>query len=449
MSRGFPMMHLQMNAFYLVVAAVSAFLCLGQGCPMPRVPDNTERLTLQRVVDGLVRPVDLQALPDDQLLVVDQVGVIWIVDARGRLRETPFLDIRDRMVDLSGLYDERGLLSLALHPDFGNNGRLFVVYNAPLTADYDAQNDSLWRLSEFQVYRNDRDRVDSDSEIILIEVAKPQPNHNGGQVAFGPQGYLYVSLGDGGGANDAGFGHNPDIGNGQDLTTALGKILRYDASVPGQLIVPVDNPYINDPNALGGIYAVGFRNPWRFSFDEDSGRLFVSDAGQALNEEINLVQSGGNYGWPIREGTQCFNQDDPTVPLTSCNDFGPGGDLLTDPILEYGHGNEIGDPARRAVVGGHVYRGSVPSLTGLYLFGDWSSNSAIPDGSIFLAEEQLDETWTYREVAIVGQGNGRLNRYVNGFGQDNAGESYLLTSGNSGLYGNTGEVLKIVGVSGL
>jgi glucose/arabinose dehydrogenase len=235
-----------------------------------------------------VSPVGLAAPPDGsgRLFILDQIGAVRIVDADGMLLPAPFLNLADRMVPLAVegafSYDERGLLGLAFHPDYATNGRFFVFYTAPKGADQPDEFDSESHISEFHVGA-DPNVGDPASEQVLLRIGKPQSNHNGGQLAFGPDGFLYISTGDGGGANDTGDGHNPAIGNGQDKTTLLAKILRIDVDSGSPYGLPPDNPFLADPTARPEIYALGTRNPWRFSFDSGGAhRLFVGDVGQDL-----------------------------------------------------------------------------------------------------------------------------------------------------------------------
>jgi glucose/arabinose dehydrogenase len=306
--------------------------------------------------------------------------------------------------------------------------------------------DSRVRLSEFVASESDPNIADAASEKVLLEVNKPQSNHNGGQLAFGPDGYLYVGIGDGGGANDTGLGHTEDIGNGQDLTKLLGKILRYDVSTPGVLQIPDSNPFAEGSVAQPAIYAYGFRNPWRFSFDTGGAhQLFCADVGQNLYEEVDIVIAGANYGWNIREGLSCFDPQNPNRPPDSCPDIGGSGEPLIDPIIEYSHQRRGTSITGKAVVGGFVYRGSaMPELQGAYIFGDWSSSFINANGSILVATEIIAETWQVNEAGIAGCLRRKLNKYVLGFGQDLQGELYIFTARRSGPSGDTGEVFKII-----
>ncbi len=420
------------------------------GCPL-QPPVLTLGLSL--IAQGLTSPVGM-AVPQDgsgRIFIVDQIGQIRIIDSSGTLLSEPFLDVSDRLVDLGfdgpGTFDERGLLSLAFHPDFVNNGRFFIFYTVPLNEGDPEGFNSRSRISEFLVSQSDPNMADFESEMILLEILEPQFNHDGGQLAFGPDGYLYISVGDGGNANDIGMGHTPDLGNGQDPSNPLGTILRYNADTPGDLIVPDSNPFVDNPNILDEIYAYGLRNPWRFSFDTGGERrLFCSDAGQDLYEEVDIIVAGGNYGWNIKEGSKCFDPDDPANPPTQCPSIDANGESLIDPIIEYNHFNENGEVVHTVAIGGFVYRGNeIPELVGHYVFGDWSSDFNSPDGSIFIAEETQTGTWQFAEADLEGEDiDKQLNRFVLGFGQDADGEVYVLTSTTNNPTGNTGQVFKIV-----
>lgn len=246
-------------------------------------------VSLKLVASDLTGPM-VAVSPDDgtkRLFIVDQIGVIKILEPGGEVRSNPFLDLRSKLVQLSPGYDERGLLGLAFHPNFRNNGRLFAYYSIPLRRGGPQGWDHTNRLSEFRV-SFDPNGADADSERVIMEVDWPYSNHNGGQIRFGPDGYLYVPMGDGGGANDVGRGHNPDIGNGQDIASYLGKIHRIDVDNTGNKPygIPEDNPFLGNgnENALPEIYAYGLRNAAYASFDPQSGLLFVGNAGQELFE---------------------------------------------------------------------------------------------------------------------------------------------------------------------
>jgi glucose/arabinose dehydrogenase len=412
------------------------------GGSSPGDPASQPRLGLELVAQGFTSPVALASPRDDtgRLFIADQVGTIWVLSADGERSAEPFLDLRDRMVGLNITYDERGLLGLALHPDFAENGRFFVYYSAPLRGDAPSDWDHTSHLSEFSLSEVGADRADPESERILLQVDQPQSNHNGGQIAFGPDGYLYVPLGDGGGANDTGLGHPPQ-GNGQDRTTLLGSILRLDVDGAEPYGVPADNPFSGD-QGREEIYAYGLRNPFRISFDAGGdGQLFAGDVGQNLWEEVDIVSKGSNYGWHIREGFHCFDPEQPGEPAGQCPDTGPYGEPLVDPILEYSHSLGI------SVIGGYVYRGSaLPELQGHYIFGDWSTTFVNGDGKILDAVPPAspDSQWEFRPFTIATSDNGQVDDFVLSFGEDTDGELYVLTTGWPGPVRDTGKVYKLV-----
>lgn len=440
------MINMNMRFRDIALWSIQPVIILIAGCPVDQggtIPTDEDATTiaLQLMVEGLTSPVGMAAPPDDtgRLFLLDQVGQIRVVDAEGTLITLPFLDVSERMIEVMSGFDERGLLSLAFHPDYANNGRFFVVYNGPTAAE---GFDSELRLAEFQVSSDDPDVADPDSERVLLAIDKPQFNHNGGQIAFGPDGFLYISVGDGGGANDTANGHTPDLGNGQDKTTMLGKVLRIDVDSGDPFGIPADNPFIGDENALPEIWALGLRNPWRFSFDTAGARrLLLADVGQDLFEEVNIIESGGNYGWNVKEATRCFDS-----PSSDCQNVDADGQLFIDPIIEYPHDAVSSEPQGVAVIGGFVYRGvAIPDLQGQYLFGDWSRSGG-PDGSIFSASESDTGAWTLSEVVVSDGANGRFGRYILAFGQDADGELYVLSTENAGPSGTTGQVHKIVPV---
>jgi glucose/arabinose dehydrogenase len=315
------------------------------------------------------------------LFVVEQQGTIRIV-SNAALSATPFLDIHNQ-VDFGG---EKGLLGLAFHPNYSQNRRFFVNYDRVVSGQMQTV------ISEFQASGSNPNQADPTSERILFTVDQPFPNHKGGQSAFGPDGFLYIGLGDGGSAGDP-------FGNAQNLQTLLGKMLRIDvdhSSAGLPYAIPADNPFLNGADR-GEIWAYGLRNPWRFSFDSTSGRLFAGDVGQDKFEEIDILQKGGNFGWNIMEGLHCFK------PATGCNMTG-----LILPILEYDHTQ--GD----AVIGGYVYRGTaIPQLVGTYLLSDFQT------GTIWGLKENPPGTWTRSQLLATGKN-------ISSFGRDEAGELYVL-----------------------
>jgi glucose/arabinose dehydrogenase len=416
---------------------------------------SSASVALQLVAEGFTQPVALVHANDrsGRLFVVDQTGLIRIVDRTGAVLPQPFLDVRSKMVTLNPGYDERGLLGLAFHPDYRKNGRFFVYYSAPLRAGAPAGFNHTSTIAEYRVSGNPN-LADPSSERIILQIDKPQSNHNGGTIAFGPKDdYLYISIGDGGGANDVGLGHVEDWyaanagGNGQDVTqNLLGNILRIDVDGARPYGIPRDNPFVGKPG-LDEIYAYGFRNPWRFSFDtKEDHSLIAGDAGQNRWEEVDLVRKGGNYGWNVKEGAHCFNTDNPNADRPSCPSAMPDGTPLIDPVIEYKNAAQ-GDGVGVVVVGGVVYRGrEADQLEGRYVFGDWSKTFfGPPTGQLFVAQRQGRGMWPVQKLTISTSPDGELHHRVLGFGQDRRGEVYLLTTDNAGPTGTTGKVFKLTG----
>ncbi len=421
--------------------------------PTPVEPESA--LALELVSEGLVSPVGFAYADDgtERAFIVDQVGRIWVLDREGNRLSTPFLDVSGELPPLSINFDERGLLGLAFHPNYSTNGRFFVRYSRPRDGEpAESCNDPesfvvgchSEVLVEYRVSNADPNVADPDSQRILMVIDKPQFNHNGGQVAFGPDGFLYTSFGDGGGANDNEEGHTPGLGNGQDRTTLLGKIIRIDVDRGDPYAIPEDNPFADDEDARPEIWAFGLRNPWRFSFDTGPGRrLFVGDVGQNRLEEVDIVAPGGNFGWNIKEGNQCFDPNAPDTPPQCANINGGTGPLL-DPVIEYAHFDADGRPFGTAVIGGYVYRGlAVPSLQDRYIFGDFSSSFEVPDGVVLMATEEANGRWTLGELPLGESGSGRIGRFILAFGQDVRGEVYVLTSDIAAPRGTGGRVFRI------
>ncbi|MBE2223983.1 MAG: PQQ-dependent sugar dehydrogenase [Anaerolineae bacterium] len=398
------------------------------------------------MADGFVSPVALAA-PNDgtgRLFILDQTGVVYVLDAEGNRLPEPLLDLRSKMVELNPDYDERGLLGVALHPEFVDNGRFYLYYSAPPRPGIPDRWDHTGILSEFTISADNPNRADPDSERIILQLDQPQPNHNGGQVAFGPDGFLYLAQGDGGNWADVGIGHPPE-GNGQALNTLLGKIIRIDVDSGSPYTIPADNPFVGQEGVLPEIYAYGFRNPFRFSFDAGGNHdLFAGEVGQDFMEEIDKVVSGGNYGWPVREGTTCFNLASVSQPLESCASEGANGDPFLNPVIEYGR--DVG----RSTLGGYVYRGTaLPELNGRYLFLDWVANEEIEGRKIYYADTNQPEDTLWEYVAIplsMADGSEVPAFYSLSFGEDSQNELYLLTTDVYNPVGTSGKVYKIVPV---
>ena len=327
---------------------------------------------------------------DQRLFIVQQGGVIRVMDmATETLLPSPFLDI-SAIVNYGG---EQGLLGLAFHPDYASNG-YFYVYHSADNADCDLSNRCSW-IARYSVSANP-DVADPGSRMELLEVTQPASNHNGGMLAFGPDGYLYAGLGDGGGSGD------PNE-NGQNINTPLGSILRLDVDGAMPYTVPASNPFVGTAG-LDEIWAYGLRNPWRFSFDRGTGDLWIADVGQGNWEEIDHQLAGAaggvNYGWNTMEGTHCYD------PPSGCDQTG-----LTLPVHEYNHSG-----GNCSITGGYLYRGSVPELQGKYLFGDYCTG--------FVWAYDPDTDIAQRILTDQSVGN------VLSFGEDTAGEVFILTGGS-------------------
>jgi glucose/arabinose dehydrogenase len=331
----------------------------------------------QPIVSGLERPDDLQADGSGRLFVIEKVGRIRILQD-GQLSSQPFLDITDR-VGSQG--NEQGLLGLAFHPQYSQNGRFFVNYT-------NKNGDTV--IARYQV-STDPNAADPGSEVKLLGVDQPYANHNGGVLAFGPDGYLYAGLGDGGSQGDP-------QGNAQDTSRLLGKILRIDVNSGDTYTVPADSPFGNE------VWAYGLRNPWRLSFDKTTGDLYIGDVGQNTWEEIDYLPSGSpggtNFGWNQREGAHDYK--------------GSASPDFTEPVAEYSH-----PEGGCSVTGGYVYRGSMPEWNGIYLYGDYCTGmiwGLIHGGSGWQKQQLFDVDYT-----------------ITSFGQDQSGEIYLVSDGG-GVY---------------
>lgn len=400
--------------------------------------DLPEAVRLEPLASGFASPVGIEVTDDGrQRFVVDQAGQIYLHDEAG-LRDRPLLDVRDRMVDLGGGYSERGLLGMSLHPDFADNGNLYVRYSAPRRQGTPRGFSHTFVLSEFRADPDAR-RVDPSTERTILEIPQPQGNHNAGALVFGPDGYLYVATGDGGGAGDTGDGHVADWydgnsgGNGQDVTrNLLGSILRIDVDetrADRPYGIPDDNPLV-DRDGYDEQFAWGFRNPWRMSFAD--GTLYAADVGQNRYEEVNRVRKGGNYGWNVREGSHCFRDD-------SCPRETPDGERLRDPIVEYSHAEGDGDPGGVAIIGGYLYRGTaIPGLQGRYVFADWQAN-----GRLFVATPSDEGQWPIETVSIANANGDAVGRFVLAFGRGPDDELYVATTDSSGASGESGAIHRL------
>ncbi len=378
-------------------------------------PQQTAAFSLTTVAKGITSPVAVGVANDGsgRIFICEQTGKILIV-SKGNLLKTPFLDISAKLSKVNPVYSEKGLLGIAFHPKYKSNGKFYVYYSAPSS---NKESDHKSVVAEYKVSPQEN-VADANSEKIILEFEQPESNHNGGQLAFGPDNYLYIGSGDGGGAGD----DHGEIGNGQNLNTFLGKILRIDIDKPGNgknYGIPNDNPFVKEKDAKPEIWAYGLRNPWRFSFDKETGELFCADVGQNTWEEIDIIRKGKNYGWKIMEGNHCF------YPSTNCDQKN-----LEKPIAEYDH--KVGV----SVTGGYVYRGkNVPELKGKYIFGDWK-------GKLFYLEKSGD-TWKMQDLTVPGKNDNDMDVSINSFGEDENGEVYILCQKTSGSFISGGIVFLI------
>ena len=369
-----------------ILLLISAFFCLNA---------FSQTIELEDFADGFSSPLALKNAGDERLFVVEQGGVIKIVDLNGTVNTTPFLDIQS-IVNAGG---ERGLLGLAFHPEYQANGRFFVHYS---NSSGDTQ------ISEFSVSTSNPDIADPNSEVMLLTVSQPFSNHNGGTIAIGPQdGYLYIGLGDGGGGGDTN-------NNAQNPTLLIGKLLRIDIDTQSggnNYGIPSDNPFIGDPNTRDEIWATGLRNPFRFTMDPETNSIWIGDVGQNAREEVNkasLSQAGLNYGWRCYEGNAPYN-------TSGC----PDESELTFPVFDYSW-NGGG-----SVIGGYVYRGDLyADLQDVYVFGDIDGMiSTLDIDDNYINQGQFPGTWV-------------------AFGQDINKELYSVNLGGS-IFKIAGGVLSV------
>ena len=369
----------------IAIAAVLGGLALTMSCDDSSAPPPPSQIELLPVASGLAFPLFLTApADDDRLFIVEKGGRIRIVED-GELVGTPFLNV----ASLVSTGDEQGLLGLAFHPDYATNGFFYVNYTNT-AGDI--------RVVRYTV-STDPNVADAGSAKQILAVDRPASNHNGGMISFGPDEMLYIAMGDGGGGGDP-------QGDGQNRATLLGDLLRIDVDAGDPYAIPPDNPYATHATFRHEIWASGLRNPWRFSFDRNGSTLYIADVGQGTTEEVNAVpanQAGVNYGWDIMEGSDCFS-------ASTCDQTG-----LTLPVAEYAN-----DPETCAVTGGYVYRGSgIPGLAGHYFYSDFCAGwlrSFRLAGGVALDHRQ----WSIGSIGSVPS-----------FGEDAAGELYILSAGGT------------------
>ena len=441
--------------------------------------DPLPQVALQPITDGLDAPIFLVAPPgiSGKRLIGDQTGKIWLLGDDGHRHDTPFLDLSGRLTPLLQAFDERGLWSLAFHPDYAANGRVFVTYSAKRRdqSPYTGETAYTWRLSEFRVDASNPDLADPASERVVLELDWINRKHNGGGLAFGPDGFLYVGLGDGGGVHgvpdvyiapklsDDDFRHAVEIKEdpyrlpkefyhydswAQDLTRLHGKILRLDVDGAEPYGIPPTNPFAGREEGRDEIWAWGFRNPFRLSFDTaGAGDLFVNGVAESLWETIYMVDRPGNYGWAIREGTHCFDRTRAFDPPKDCARKDAVGEVIRDPVVEYPNWSVKrewsivdAEPLGTANVGGVMYRGSIfPEFQGKLVFGDFSTRLEVPSGQVFVASpaQSWRELWPFKRLIEIDQ-------RIHSLAQDRDGEIYVMTTAQGIPVGKTGKVWKLV-----
>jgi len=411
------------------ILLVTGACVLAQDLPEPAC------LCLQEVEEarGFRNPLILRHAGDGtrRRYIAEQIGLVWIFEPNGNKLEEPFLNLTQVVKTSDRPGDERGFLQIAFHPSYATNRKLYIYYTFE-----DAETEVLYsRLSEILRSQDNPNKVDHTTERVLLDMFQPFQNHNGGDILFGPDGYLYLSLGDGGLAGDP-------YDQAQNKSSFLGKMVRIDVNREENgkpYAIPADNPYLGEEGALPELYAIGLRNPWRNDMDlgdratgEGRGRIFVSDVGQNWMEEVNILESKGNYAWPAREGYECYRSD-------LCGQIGP--EVL--PIYAYNH--TVG----QCIIGGHVYRGCEnPALNGWYFFGDYMT------GRLYrLKQDAASGRWLDREVVTCGNdacgqyglvGNYSSHSAFLSFGVDEDGEQYFMSTDVPSPFNRGGRVYKLV-----
>jgi glucose/arabinose dehydrogenase len=382
-------------ALIVLISGLLSIVSLATAQTVPAAPPDGTNYGLERVTGSFNRPIYVTHAGDasGRIFIADQGGRIWVM-VDGSLLADPFLDIR-QIVNRGS--NEQGLLGLAFHPDYESNGRFFIHYS-----DLPRGNTV---IAEYAVSAENPNRANPEPQQIILQQEQPYPNHNGGEIAFGPDGFLYIGLGDGGSAGD------PE-NRAQNPSTLLGKILRIDVDAGAPYAVPLDNPFVDNSAFAPEIWAWGLRNPWRFSFDRETGDLYIADVGQNQWEEVNFQPAsstgGENYGWRPYEASQVYSGE-------------PLADAVA-PFAEYSHALGC------SITGGYVYRGeALPELNGIYLFADYCS------GNVWAS---------YRDASSVWQTNLFLQtgRTISSFGEDETGELYITDHGS-------GDILRLVAAS--
>ncbi|KAM9107944.1 HHIP-like protein 2 [Megaptera novaeangliae] len=398
-------------------------------------PRGCLQLCLAEVANGLRNPVSMVHAGDGthRLFVAEQVGVVWVYLPDGSRLEQPFLDLKSIVLTTPWIGDERGFLGLAFHPQFHRNRKFYIYYSC-----LGKKRVEKIRISEMKLSRADPNRADPKSERVILEIEEPASNHNGGQLLFGLDGYMYIFTGDGGQAGDP-FGK---FGNAQNKSSLLGKVLRIDVNGAGsggrRYRVPLDNPFVSEPGAHPAVYAYGVRNMWRCAVDrgdpitrQGRGRMFCGDVGQNRFEEVDIIVKGGNYGWRAKEGFECYDKK-------LCHNAS-----LDDILPIYAYGHAVG----KSVTGGYVYRGcESPNLNGLYIFGDFMSGRLMA-----LQEDRKTKKWKKKDICLGSTEScafpgliSTYSKFIISFAEDEAGELYFLATSYPSAYTPHGSIYKFV-----
>ncbi|MXQ82000.1 hypothetical protein E5288_WYG004844 [Bos mutus] len=393
------------------------------------------QLCLAEVANRLRNPVAMVHAGDGthRFFVAEQVGVVWVYLPDGSRLEQPFLDLKSLVLTTPWIGDERGFLGLAFHPRFRRNRKFYIYYSC-----LGKKRVEKIRISEMKVSRADPNKADPKSERVILEIEEPASNHNGGQLLFGLDGYMYIFTGDGGQAGDP-FGK---FGNAQNKSSLLGKVLRIDVNGAGsggkRYRVPMDNPFVSEPGAHPAIYAYGIRNMWRCAVDrgdpithQGRGRMFCGDVGENRFEEVDIIVKGGNYGWRAKEGFECYDKK-------LCQNAS-----LDDILPIYAYGHAVG----KSVTGGYVYRGcESPNLNGLYIFGDFMSGRLMA-----LQEDRKTKKWKKQDICLGSTESCAFpglisthSKFIISFGEDEAGELYFLATSYPSAYAPHGSIYKFV-----
>ncbi len=424
-----------------------------------------QSLALQLIAEGLTAPIHIEEPADSsgRKFIVQQDGVVRVLRPDNTLAPEPFLDLRPRLLPLEQNFEERGLLGFALHPGFARNGRVFASYSAPLRPGAPQHWNHTRRVSEFSAKPGDLSRIDAQTERVLMEVDWPSRKHNGGALAFGPDGHLYIGLGDGGASHGVGktvlweaFNVPAEAlvwdGVAQDTESPYGKILRIDVDrgFPGYAI-PRDNPFASGAAGRRDVWAWGFRNPFRIAFDRADASFYVTAVAETLWEAAYRVRGPGNFGWPLLEGTHCVDRLKPRQPPAQCATLDSAGKRIELPVVEYPN-MQASHPQTRlgiagvgtAITGAVRYRGrEIPELAGQLIVADWSADFKVPSGQIFVAQPSdagvasAPALWPYRRVL-------QIDSRIIGLAESATGELLVLTNETFGPYGTTGKVFRLV-----